>query len=114
MKIEYEPSGLAAILGQLLEQKMDEEKRKIARNLKGSLTIEARDLNAASTIYFEGDKILLKNEKSGNAMISTDFQTLNDLASGKISFFGTLRLMISGKLKIKGFGLVKKFQKLLT
>lgn len=114
MKIEYEPSGLSAILGQLLEQKMNEEKRKIARNLKGSLTIEARDLNAASTIYFEGDKIILKNEKGGKAMISTNFQTLNDLASGKIGFFGTMKLIMTGKLKIKGFGLVKRFKKLLT
>ncbi|MEM0332811.1 MAG: SCP2 sterol-binding domain-containing protein [Archaeoglobaceae archaeon] len=114
MKIEYEPSGLAAILGQLLEQRMNEEKIKIAKSLKGSLTIEAKDLNAASTIYFEEDKIMLKNEKGGKAVISTDFQTLNELASGKIGTFGTLRLMISGKLKIKGLRLVKRFQKLLT
>ncbi len=112
MEVVYEDSGLAAILGQLIEQKV-KAGRKVART-RGSITVKITDMNAEATVYFEGDRIIVKNGGGGNACIEADFATINALTAGKVGTLGVVKLMLKGKLKIKGIGMARRLQALLS
>ncbi len=116
VEVIYDDVGLASMLGQLLQQKLsDPRKAEIAKSMRGRLVIEVRDMNIAATIVFAGDRIEVRNG-GGNAdsVISADFQTINSLATGQVGILGVLKLMITGKLKIKGIGMARKFQEILS
>ncbi len=116
MDVVYDESGFASILGQLIQQKIeDPAKRKMAKKMKGKIVVELRDMNVSATVIFSGNKIEVRNgELPANSLISADFETINTLSSGKVGMLGVLKLMITGKLKIKGIGMARKFQKLLS
>ncbi|MET1124784.1 MAG: SCP2 sterol-binding domain-containing protein [Archaeoglobaceae archaeon] len=113
MEVRYDEAGLASIIGQMIEQKL-REKEKLVRNLRGSITIELTDFDSSATVYFTGDSVIVRNGGGGEALISTDFETLNKLATGEIGTLGALKLMLKRKLKIKGLGMAMKLQSLLT
>ncbi len=113
MEVVCEESGLAAIIGQLIEQKVNANKEKIART-RGSITVKITDMNAEATVYFEGDRIVVKNGGGGDARIEADFATISALTAGKVGTLGVIKLMLKGKLKIKGIGMAKRFQALLS
>jgi putative sterol carrier protein len=118
MKVVYPESGVAAILGQMIEQNLKDkpDKEKIAQKLKGEkVVVEFTDQNAAATVEFKDDEIVLTNSKyTGDcAYIGTDFETMTKITAGQIGFVRTLWLLLTGKLKMKKSGVLKEFQKLL-
>ncbi len=119
VEVTYENQGFAMVLGQLIDQALTENPSKgnIVRELKGNLVVELTDMNAAATVEFNMGKITVYNGKPTKgkfSVISSDFETINSLATGKVGMLRTLRLMASGKLKIKGIRMARKFQSLLS
>lgn len=116
MQVEYsrDELGFATILGKILEEKLrDGKKEEIARRINGSVTVECRDLGMSATVTFRGDRIVVENGSRSSNLISADLQTLNGLTFGKIGLLGTLKLVVKGRLKIKGMMFAMKFRKLL-
>ncbi len=117
MKVVYPESGVASILGQMIEQSLKDKphKRKIAEKLRGKkVVIEFTDQNAAATVEFRDDEIVLKNTKEDgdSAYIGGDFETLTKITTGEVGTLKTLWLMMKGKVKMKKSGVLKEFQKL--
>lgn len=116
VSVSYPESGFANIIGQLIEQKVSEPKKaEIAKKMKGKLFLEIRDIRVGATIEFSGEKINVSNERPQKdfALISVaDYNTLTLLSSA--GMLKQLRLMISGKLKIKKIGFARKFGALLS
>ena len=97
----------------MIEQKIS----KIPEKLKSKrVVLEILDQSVAATIDFGDEEIIVENKKPEGdyAYIATDFETLTKLASGEIGLFTTLKLIITGKLKVKNMGVVKEFQKILS
>jgi|YelNatPaOPRAMG01_1025707.scaffolds.fasta_scaffold244312_2 putative sterol carrier protein len=115
ISVSYPEEGFANILGQLIEQKIKEpDKAELARNIRGKLYIEIRNMNVGATVEFEGEKIKVTGEKPEKdfGMISVpDYDTLTLLSTA--GMLKQMRLMLSGKLKIKKIGLARKFGALL-
>lgn len=119
IEVTYENQGLALILGQLIDQSITKNPSKgnAVRDLKGSIVVEVTDMNASATVEFNKGKITVYNGlpvKGKFSVISSDFETINALATGKANILKTIRLLASGKLKIKGIRMARRFQKLLT
>ncbi|WP_202319100.1 SCP2 sterol-binding domain-containing protein [Archaeoglobus neptunius] len=115
MQVEYSREELkfATILGKILEEKLrDKKKEEIARRINGSVSVECRDLKMSTTITFKGDRVIVESGSKGKYLISADLQTLNGLTFGKIGLLGTVKLIIKGKLKIKGMIFAMKFREL--
>ncbi|MDI9610688.1 MAG: SCP2 sterol-binding domain-containing protein [Archaeoglobaceae archaeon] len=114
--VSYPEGGFANIVGQLLEQKLsDPKKAEIAKKMRGKIFLEIRDLGVGATIEFMGEKIKISDEKPQKdfALISVaNYNTLALLSSA--GMLKQLRLMLSGKLKIKKIGLARKFGALLS
>ncbi len=106
--------NFATILGRILEEKLRDRRRaEIARKINGSVTVECRDLGMSATVTFNGDRIVVENGYGGKYLTSADLQTLNGLTFGKIGLLDTLKLIMKGRLKIKGMMFAMKFRKLL-
>ncbi|MBO8180234.1 MAG: SCP2 sterol-binding domain-containing protein [Archaeoglobus sp.] len=119
VEVTYENQGFAMILGQLIDQAITKSPSKgnIVRDLKGNLVVEVTDMNAAATVEFNSGRITVYNgmpAKGKYSLISSDFETINSLATGKAGLLKTLKLIITGKLKIKGIKMARKFQSLLA
>jgi hypothetical protein len=119
VEVTYENQGFAMVLGQLIEQALtsNPSKGNLVRELKGNLVVELTDMNAAATVEFNKGRITVYNgrpTKGKFSVISSDFETINSLATGKAGMLKTLRLMARGKLKIKGIRMARKFQSLLA
>jgi len=74
-------------------------------------------MNAAATVEFKNGKITVYNGKPAKgkySLISSDFETINSLATGKAGLLKTLGLILRRKLRIKGIRMARKFQKLLA
>jgi len=115
MIVRYPDSGLANIIGQLLEQKLKErEKMEIAKKMRGKIVLEMKDLNAYATLEFKGEVVEATNDKTenANASISANFETFQKLLSA--STLKVIWFIISGKLKIRGFDLALKFGRLIS
>ncbi|WP_202319224.1 SCP2 sterol-binding domain-containing protein [Archaeoglobus neptunius] len=119
LEVTYEKQGFASILGQLIEQSLSKNPAKgnVVRDLKGSLVVEVTDMDVSATVEFNRDRITVYNGKPVEgkfAVISADFETINALSAGKAGLLKTLRWVLSGRLKIKGMRMARKFQSLLT
>jgi len=117
VEVKYDETGFAAIIGQLIQQKLeDPRKATMAKDIRGRIVIDVRDMGVAATVEFESDRIVVRNGKVGEnyAEISADFETINSLATGEIGTLGVLKLMLKGKLKIRGIGMAGKFQSILS
>ncbi len=119
VEVTYENQGFAMILGQLIDQTLTKNPSKgnLVRDLEGNLVVEVTDMNASATVEFNKGRITVYNgmpTKGKFSIISSDFETINSLATGKAGLLKTLRLILSGKLKIKGIRMARKFQSLLT
>lgn len=99
-----EPSGLAEMMQQFLEQTLAESPRKMrgARRLCGAAVVRAaEDEDVAVRIRFTGDRIELTDRAtavSGDATITADFLTIAHLTSGQE---GPFRLLADRKLKVR-------------
>ncbi|MDK2795365.1 MAG: hypothetical protein PWQ22_146 [Archaeoglobaceae archaeon] len=115
VRVSYPESGFANMLGQLIEQNLREaSKAEIAKNMKGEIYLEIRDIEVGATVEFKGEDVEVRNEKPEKpfAMISVaDYNTLSLVSSSGI--LKQLRLILSGKLKIKNMGFARKFGALL-
>lgn len=119
VEVTYENEGFAMILGQLIDQAITKNPSKgnLVRNLKGNVVVEVTDMNTAATVEFNNGKITVYNgapTEGKYSLISSDFETINSLASGEAGLLKTLKLIITGKLKIKGIRMARKFQSLLA
>ncbi|MCQ4153067.1 MAG: SCP2 sterol-binding domain-containing protein [Archaeoglobi archaeon] len=116
VSVRYPEEGFANIIGQLLEQRLKEPKKaEIAKNMRGKVYIEIRNIGVGATVEFDGDKINVTNEKpkKDSAIISvSDYETLTLLSSAGL--LKQIRLMLSGKLKIRKIGFAKKFGALIS
>jgi len=116
ISISYPEEGFANIIGQLIEQKLkDPKKAEIAKNMRGKVYIEIRNIGVGATVDFDGDKIKISHEKPKKdfAMISvSDYETLTLLSSAGL--LKQIRIMLSGRLKIKKIGFAKKFGALIS
>ncbi len=115
MRVEYDRSEFrfATIIGRTLEEKL-KGKEDAARKIRGSITLECRDLEKRATVFFEGDRVVVRDGGGGESLISADFQTLNALTFGRVGMLGILKLILSGRLKINGMLFAMKFRKLLN
>ncbi|AAB90785.1 SCP2 sterol-binding domain-containing protein [Archaeoglobus fulgidus] len=119
VEVTYENQGFAMILGQLIDQALTKNPSKgnLVRDLEGNLVVEVTDMNAAATVEFNKGRITVYNgmpAKGKFSIISSDFETINSLATGKAGMLKTLKLLATGKLKIKGIRMARKFQSLLA
>ncbi len=119
VEVTYENEGFAMILGQLIDQAITKNpsKSNLARSLKGNIVVEVTDMDTAATVEFNNGKITIYNgmpTKGKYSLISSDFETINSLASGEVGLLKTLKLIVTRKLKIKGIRMARKFQSLLT
>lgn len=118
VEVLYPKEGLANLLGNLLMQNIRRDKRKaeIATKTRGIALIEIKDLGFTATIEFKGDKIEVRNGKpegSNYALISANYGVISYLL-GNSSTIKTLRLMLSGKLKVKKITLAKRLSTLMS
>ncbi|MCS7143857.1 MAG: SCP2 sterol-binding domain-containing protein [Archaeoglobaceae archaeon] len=118
VEVVYPKEGLANLLGNLIMQNVRRDKRKaeIAMKTRGTAVIEIRDLGFTATIEFMGDKIEVKNgkpEKSKYALISANYGVISSLL-GNSSTIKTLKLMLSGKLKVKNVALAKRLSTIMS
>jgi len=119
VEVIYPKEGLANLLGNLLLQntKRDRKKAEIARKTRGTVVIEVRDLGFSATVEFKGDKIEVRNGKpeglSDYALISANFGVISYLL-GNNSTINSLKLMLSGKLKIRKIMLAKKLSTIMS
>lgn len=119
VEVTYEKTGLASVLGQLIEQSVSEKPAKsdMARNMKGSVVVRVEDMDATATVEFNQGRITVYNgqpAKGKFAMISASFEVINDLATGRAGTLKTLRWILTRKLKIKGIRMARKFQRILS
>lgn len=119
VEVTYEKGGFASILGQLIEQSLSENPQKVekAREIKGSIVVHVRDMDASATVEFRGKRITVYNGEPVEgkfALISADFETINALSTGKAGMLKTLSWILKGKLKIKGIRMARKFQSILS
>lgn len=118
VEVVYQKEGFANLVGNLLMQNIRRDKRKaeIARKTRGTAVIEVRDLKFTATIDLKGDRIEVWNgkpEKTDYALISANYGIISFLL-GNSSILNTLKLMISGKLKIKKIRLAKRLSILMS
>jgi len=117
MKVEYDGESftLATVLGRVLEEGLKSgEKVETAKKLRGSITVECRDLKSSATIYFSGDKIVVRSGSGGKYLISADYKTLGDLTFGNAGLAKILLLLLRGELRIRGVLFAMKFRRLLN
>jgi predicted lipid carrier protein YhbT len=116
VEVIYSESGFGNVIGQLLEQKLKDPKRaEIAKKMKGKIFLEVRDMGVGATVEFGGGRVEVKNERPQKdfALISVaDYNTLASLSSSGI--LKQLKLVVTGKLKIKNFGFARKFGALIS
>ncbi|MEM4689740.1 MAG: SCP2 sterol-binding domain-containing protein [Archaeoglobaceae archaeon] len=117
VSVSYPEEGFANIVGQLIEQKLKENPKKaeIAKKLRGTIFLEIRDMGVSATVEADGEKIKVTNEKPEKdfALISvSDYDTLTLVSTSGL--LKQLRLMLSGRLKIKKIGLARKFGALIS
>ncbi len=119
VEVTYEKEGLALIIGQLIDQTLTEKpgKANIARDLEGSIVIKVRDMDATATVEFNHGRITVYNGqpvKGKFAVISADFDVINALSTGEAGILKTMLWTLTGKLKIKGIRMARKFQKIFS
>ncbi len=102
-------NGLGMMIGQYLEQNLDEfeDKVKQARKLDIITSVEV-EKGIAITITFSGNKILIQNDISekSHLHLKSSYMTLADVLSGKIN---PVKGVISGEIKIEKLPLTKPF-----
>ncbi|MEM2346543.1 MAG: SCP2 sterol-binding domain-containing protein [Archaeoglobaceae archaeon] len=118
MDVLYPKEGFANLVGNLLMQNIrrDKKKAKIAMKTRGIAVIEVKDLGFSATIEFKGDKIEVRNGKpegSNYALISANYGVISSLL-GNSSTIKTLKLIISGKLRVKKIGLAKRLSVIMS
>jgi hypothetical protein len=115
-------TGLGPMLADLIQQNVEQhpERRSGFDRLRGRVAIASIDAEAAVTMEFLGGKLLVHAgvEHGPDLVISADSITLLELTSARLCFGlpdathrsgrAVLRKMLSGKLKIRGRGLVLK------
>ncbi len=119
VEVTYEKEGFASVLGQLIEQILTERpaRANLARDMKGSVVVKVRDMDAAATVEFNQGRITIYNGqpvKGKFSVITADFDVINDLASGKAGMLKTMSWLLRGRLKIKGIRMAQKFQKIFS
>ncbi|MCS7143787.1 MAG: SCP2 sterol-binding domain-containing protein [Archaeoglobaceae archaeon] len=117
VSISYPDRGFPNVVGQLIEQKLKENPKKaeIAKKMRGKIFLEIRNIGVGATVELDGENIKVTNEKPEKdfALISvSDYDTLTLVSSSGL--LKQMRLMLSGKLKIKKIGLARKFGILLS
>ncbi|WP_290596071.1 MULTISPECIES: SCP2 sterol-binding domain-containing protein [unclassified Archaeoglobus] len=119
VEVTYEREGLASILGQLIEQILSEKpaRANIARDMKGSVVVKVRDMDATATVEFNQGRITVYNGqpvKGKFSVISADFDVINDLATGRAGTLKTMLWVLTRRLRIKGIRMARKFQKIFS
>lgn len=106
---EEKTNGLGMMIGQYLEQNLDEFKDKVkqARRLKIATSVEV-EKGIATTIRFSPDTILIRNGISGTAHLhlKSSYMTLADVLTGKIN---PVKGVTSGEIRMKKLPLTKPF-----
>lgn len=116
-EITYPEEGFANILGQLIQQKLSQGKQKqqLARELKGTIVIEATDVGVSATLEFDQNGVRMYNGKPSEgsyALVSGKFEIISSIAS-RSGILRTLLLILSGRLKVKGVRMASKLTALL-
>lgn len=116
MELIYPESGFGNILGQILKQKLGNPKKaEFAKRIRGELVLEIKNLGVCATIRFMGNRIEILDKKVGGAtsFVSANMDVINELFTG-VSLMKVLKLIITRKLKVKGFGMARKFALLIS
>ena len=116
ISVEYAPgqktNGLGMMIGQYLEQNLDEFEDKVKQGLKLNISTSVEvEKQISTTIRFMGRKISIENgiPADTHLHLKSSYATLADVLSGKINpFIGVL----TSKIKIVKFSLSKPFQAL--
>jgi hypothetical protein len=126
--------GLGPMLAELIQQNIDHhpERRAIFDRLRGSVALRSTDAETSVTMGFADDGLTVRDGIQGtpDLTVTADSLTLLELTGAKLrlglpdpahaSGRTVLRKLASGKLKIKGWGLVRRpsllmrFTKLLS
>lgn len=119
VEVTYERDGLASILGQLIEQILSEKpaRANLARDMKGSVVVKVRDMDATATVEFNQGRITVYNGQPVRgkfSVISADFDVINDLATGRAGMLKTMLWVLTRRLRIKGIRMARKFQKIFS
>jgi putative sterol carrier protein len=109
---EEKTNGLGMMIGQYLEQNLEEFEEKVKQGLKLHLTTSVEvEKGISTTVKFDGDRISIRNGVAQNAHLhlKSSYMTLADVLTGKINPF---KGVISGKIKIVKMPVSKPLQSL--
>ncbi|MCX8172543.1 MAG: SCP2 sterol-binding domain-containing protein [Archaeoglobaceae archaeon] len=116
VRISYPEKGFPNVVGQLIEEKLkDPKKLEMAKNMHGKIFLEIRNLGVFATVEMDGENIRVTADKPDKdyAVISvSDYDTLTIVSTSGL--LKQLKLMISGKLRVKKIKLARKFGILLS
>ena len=115
-------AGFAPLLTELMQQNVEQHPARRADfdRLRGTIAIEATDIETALTMDFSGGALVVHDGVRGrpDVVISTDSFTVLELSNATLRFGlpnpshpsgrAVLRKMRSGELKVSGPGLVRK------
>jgi hypothetical protein len=105
-------NGLGMMIGQYLEQNLDEFEKKVkqARKLNISTSVEV-EKGIATTITFSPDRILIQNgvSKNSHLHLKSSYMTLADVLSGKMN---PVKGVVSGEIKMGKIPLSRPFSAL--
>jgi hypothetical protein len=115
-------AGFAPLLADLMQQNVEQHPARRADfdRLRGTIAIEAADIEVALTMEFLGGALVVHDGIQGrpDVVISTDSFTVLELSNAKLRFGlpdpsdssgrAVLRKMRTGELKVSGPGLVLK------
>jgi hypothetical protein len=100
---EQSLNGLGMMLQQYLEQNLDEfeDKRRVARRLRACVSVEV-EKGIATTVSFEGDRILIENGVGTNPdlHLKASYLLLTQVLTGKASPYAEV---LRGNIKLKAF-----------
>jgi putative sterol carrier protein len=105
-------NGLGMMIGQYLEQNLEDFEEKVKQGLKLHLTTSVEvEKGISTTVRFDGDRILIRNGVAQDAHLhlKSTYMTLADVLAGKMNPF---KGVISGKIKIVKMPVSKPFQSL--
>jgi len=109
---EEKTNGLGMMIGQYLEQNLEQFEEKVNQGLKIHLTTSVEvEKGISTTVKFHGDRILIQNGVAPDAdlHLQSSYLTLADVLAGKLN---PVRGIVNGKIKIVKMTVTKPFQSL--
>lgn len=111
-KKDEKTNGLGMMIGQYLEQNLDEFEEKVSQALKLQITTSVEvEKGIATTIKFNRNDILIQNGVTGdtNLHLKSSYSVLADVLSGKVN---PIKGVMDGRIKLGKIPVSKLFQSL--